>query len=186
MSQILFKTVISTKKIQTTRQGNGKSNFKYAKLFLKKSQFYFEEKFAENKNNPKELWKTLKSLGMSSKREMQSKTSFKENGVASFISKEDANTFCRFFLNLTDSFMQKLPRPKNKFGIKTTEEYHKQNSNDCEDFVLRNVEVTTADKIFKNLDVAKASGIDQISAKFLKDGAPVIGSSSQHKPVDKT
>ena len=28
--------------------------------------------------------------------------------------------------------------------------------------------------IYKNLDVAKASGIDQIYAKFLKDGAPVI------------
>ena len=28
--------------------------------------------------------------------------------------------------------------------------------------------------IYKNLDVAKASGIDQIYAKFLKDGTPVI------------
>ena len=43
-----------------------------------------------------------------------------------------------------------------------------------EDFVLRNVYATTVDKILKNLDNAKASGIDQVSAKFLKDGAPVI------------
>ena len=40
--------------------------------------------------------------------------------------------------------------------------------------VLDNVKVATVDKILNNLDVAKASGVDQISAKFLKDGAPVI------------
>ena len=34
--------------------------------------------------------------------------------------------------------------------------------------------LTTFDKIFKNLDVAKASEIDQISAKFPKDRSPVI------------
>ena len=40
--------------------------------------------------------------------------------------------------------------------------------------MLHNGDVTTVDEILKNLDVAKASGIDQISAKFLKDVAPVI------------
>ena len=33
--------------------------------------------------------------------------------------------------------------------------------------------MTTVDKILKNLDVAKASRIDQISDKFLKDDAPI-------------
>ena len=37
-----------------------------------------------------------------------------------------------------------------------------------------NVDVTSVEKILKNLDVAKASGIEQISARFLKDGAPII------------
>ena len=75
---------------------------------------------------------------------------------------------------LAYSLLQKLPHPKNKFGIKTIEEYYKHIRSECEDFVLCNVDVTTGDKISENLDVAKASGIDQISAKFLKDGAPVI------------
>ena len=43
----------------------------------------------------------------------------------------------------------------------------------CEDFVLHNLEVTSIEKILKNLDVARVSVIDQISAKFLKDGALV-------------
>ena len=62
---------------------------------------------------------------------------------------------------------------KNKLGFKTTEEYYKKIRNECGDFVLHNVDVTAVDKILENLDVAKASGIDQILAKFLKDGALV-------------
>ena len=82
--------------------------------------------------------------------------------------------FCRFFSNLADLLLQKLPRLKKKFGVKTPEEYYKHIRNECEDFVPRNVDITAIDKILKNLDVAQASGIDQISAKCLKDGAPVI------------
>ena len=75
---------------------------------------------------------------------------------------------CKFFLNLADSLLQELPLPKSKFGIKSREKFYKQIQNECEDFVLQNADVTTIDKIVKNLDVCKASDIDQNSAKFLK------------------
>ena len=39
---------------------------------------------------------------------------------------------------------------------------------------LHNVDITSVEIILKNLDVAKASGIDQISVRFLEDSAPVI------------
>ena len=42
------------------------------------------------------------------------------------------------------------------------------------DFVLHKVGITSVEKILKNLDVAKASRIDQISARCLKDGVPAI------------
>ena len=56
--------------------------------------------------------------------------------------------------------MQKVPRPKNECGTKTTDEHYKHIRNECEDFVQHNVDVTTVDEIFKNLDVTKALGID--------------------------
>ena len=62
---------------------------------------------------------------MSSKGGKQSKISLKENGVVAFNSKDNINTFCRFFSNLADSLLQKLPHLKNKFGIKTIDEYYK-------------------------------------------------------------
>ena len=70
--------------------------------------------------------------------------------------------------------MQKLPRSNNRFGIKTTEKCYKQIRNECDNFILDYVDVLTVYKILKNLDVTKPSEIDQISAKFLKDGALVI------------
>ena len=41
---------------------------KLKKAILNMQSFYFEETFAESKNNPTELWTTLKPLGISSKR----------------------------------------------------------------------------------------------------------------------
>ena len=89
------------------------------KIINHKKKLYSEERIAEN-NNPKELWQTLKSLGMPSKRGRQSKVSLKENSVVSFDPKNNANIFCRFFSNLADSLLLKLPHPKKKLGIKTT------------------------------------------------------------------
>ena len=38
---------------------------------------------------------------------------------------------------------------------------------------MDNAELTSVENILKTLHVAEASGTDQISSKFLKDGAPV-------------
>ena len=63
--------------------------------------------------------------------------------------------------------------PKKQIWNQTTKEYYKQTRNEYEDFVLHNVDGTTLDKMLRNLDVAKPSGIDQISITFFKDVAPV-------------
>lgn len=62
-------------------------------------------------------------------------SAFFQHRTVSFDSRDDVNTFRRFFSNLEDSVLQKLPRRKNKFGIKTTKEYCKQILNECENFV---------------------------------------------------
>ena len=116
----------------------------------------------------------MKSLGIPSKGERQSKTSLKENGVVSLDPKKNVNIFRRFFSNIAESSLLKLSCPKNKSGIKTSGEYYKQIRNKCKDFALHNVDVTSIEKILKNLVVAKAYKIDHISARFLKEVSPVI------------
>ena len=66
------------RKFKRSGKETDKGNFKYVKLLFKKvinskKKHCFVEKITENMNNPKELWRTLKSLGMSFKGEMQSK-----------------------------------------------------------------------------------------------------------------
>ena len=41
-------------------------------------------------------------------------------------------------------------------------------------FVLHSITSPKVDSILQNLDIVKAAAIDQITLKFLKDGAPVI------------
>ena len=73
-------------------------------------------------NNSKELRRTLKSLDIPFKGGKQPKISLKENGLISYNSNDNANTFYKFFSNLTDSSPQKHPGPRQKLGIKITEE----------------------------------------------------------------
>ena len=60
---------------------------------LKKRKCYFEEKLAKNRNKPKELWKALKSLGLSSAKLNESNTSFKWIGKIQFEALKNANIF---------------------------------------------------------------------------------------------
>ena len=57
------------KKFKHSGLETDKDNFKVAKMnlqkmILKKKKSYFEEELGKNMSKPKELWKTLKSLGL--------------------------------------------------------------------------------------------------------------------------
>ena len=45
---------------------------------------YFEEELGKNRNKPKEIWKTLKSLGLSQDKSRQSNTFLKKDGAIQF------------------------------------------------------------------------------------------------------
>ena len=94
--------------------------------------------------------------------------------MITFDPKENANIFKNFFSNLAKSLLEKLPPPKKKFGMKSTEEYYIKIRGGCETFAFHNVTIKAVEKLLKNIDVSKATGIDQVPAKFIKDGAPII------------
>ena len=54
------------------------------KMMLKKKKSYFEEELDKNWSKPRELWKALKSLGLTSDKARQSKTSLKKDGAIQF------------------------------------------------------------------------------------------------------
>ena len=54
------------------------------KAISKKKKSFFQEKIEKNANNSKELWKTLKSLGMKSSKVNQSKIALENDGTIQF------------------------------------------------------------------------------------------------------
>ena len=93
-------------------------------LIYKKKKSFFKEKLNENIGKPKELWKSLSSLGLSSKNKSGSKICLNENGKLNFEPKDNANIFKKLFSNLADDLLKKLPNPKNIFNMDSVKSYY--------------------------------------------------------------
>ena len=168
------------KKFKHSGLETDKDNFKVAKMhlqkmILKKKKSYFEEELGKNRNKRKELWKTLKSLGLSSDKARQSKVSLKKDSAIQFEALENANTFKKFYSELAGGLQEKFPRAPNKFTSQTTKNHFaKTSSNVSNNFEFSNVSEEDVKKILLYLDTSKAARMDQIPAKFLRDSAEVL------------
>ena len=141
-------------------------------MILKKKKSCFEEELRKNRNKPKEIWKTLKSLGLSSGKAMQSKVFLKKNGAIQFETLEKANTFKSFYSELAGGLQEKQPGAPNKFTSQTTKSYYAKTScNMSNDFEFSSVSEEDTEKILFSLSTSIAAGMDQIQAKVLRDGA---------------
>ena len=88
--------------------------------------------------------------------------------------KSVAQTFAKFYSNIAESFLNNLPNSPNKFDINSVHHYYK-NIELKDNF---NLNLTTEKKVLKVLQfigISKATGIDKISGRFLKDGANILG-----------
>ena len=141
-------------------------------IIKEKKKEFFENKLTENIGKPKELWKAIKGLGLESKQISSPNICLKENNNNVFDPKHTANIFKDFFSNLANNLVSKLPIPPNKFGKTYVSSYY-ENLNIETEFDLHTVEEQTVFNILSKLK-PKAPGIDNISGKFLKDGANVL------------
>ena len=93
------------KKFKYSGLENHKGNFKAAemhllKMILQKKKSFFENQLAKNRNKLKELWKALKSLGLSLNKASKSNISLKKDLTIQFEALENANIFKRFYSEL--------------------------------------------------------------------------------------
>ena len=107
-------------------------------------------KLNDNIGKQKELWKSLKSLGLPSKKSSSATICLEKDGILSFDPKTNAEIFKDFYSNLAKI------RGKN--------------------FSFAPVAPATILKLLKQLNPAKSAGIDNLTGKFLKEGAPVLAS----------
>ena len=173
-------------KFKKSKKSNDHKNYKKARnkvqhLINKKKKTFVVGKLNENIGKPKELWKSLKSLGLPSKKNTPSSICLENNGTLSFDSKTNAEIFKDFYSNLADDLLKKLPSPTNKFGIEAVKKYYKNMNLEGESFSFRPTNHADILKLLEDVKTSKSAGIDNLAGKFLKEGASVFKTSLQER-----
>ena len=78
---------------------------------------------------------------------------------------------------MTKILLQKLSPPSKKYGINSVNIFYK-NLNIITKFQLKPRNEDIVLKLFKNIDISKAPGVDNLPERFSKDGAVILA-----KPV---
>ena len=110
-----------------------KSRNKVQRIIKNKKKNFVIGKLNDNIGKPKELWKSLKSIGLPSKKSSSTTICLEKDGILSFDPKTNPEIFKDFYSNFTNNLV-------------------------------------------KQLNSAKSAGIDNLTGKFLKEGAPVLAS----------
>ena len=168
-------------KFKKSRQPSDSQNYKIARnkvqgMIKKKQKNFIAEKLNQNIGKPKELWKSLKSLGLPSKQQSSSTICLEKDGILSFDHKANAEIFKDFYSNLASDLVKKLPNPPNKFGTGTVREYYKNLNLEEKSFAFEPTTHAVVLKLLEDLNPSKSAGLDNIAGKFLKEGASILAS----------
>ena len=111
----LLANLIKSRK-STDHENYKKASNKVQNLINDKKRTFVVGKLNENIGKPKELWKSLKSLGSPSEKASPSTICLEKDGTLSFDFKTNAEIVRDFYSNLASDLLKKLPSPPNKFG----------------------------------------------------------------------
>ena len=137
-------------------------------MIFNKKKDYFENKLNECIGKPKESWKTLKSLGLPNKIASCEVSALKVNKTVQHDKSFVLGGFKYYYSNPAENLLKKPPKPPNKFTLDTVFQHYKGIVK-SDSFNLH-----TISPISKNTKVSKAAGLDNLSGRFLKDGAKVF------------
>ena len=122
-------------------------------------------KLNENIGKPKELWKSLKSLGLPSKKALPSTICPEKDGTLSFDSKTKAEILRDFYSNLASDLLKKLLSLLNKFGKEAVKKYYENINLDWISFSFRPTVQASVLKLLEEVNPSKSVGIDNLAGK---------------------
>ena len=166
-------------KFKNSKKSIDNLNYKKARNKLqniiktKKKNFILEE-LNSNIGKPKELWKSLKYLGLPTKSDTLSNICLEKDNNLSFDAKTNAEIFKDFFSKLANDLVEKLPAPTNRFGIDSIKNYYKNLNLEENSFLLKPTNEVVILKLLEAINPLKAAGLDKLSGKFLRDGATLL------------
>lgn len=143
---------------------------------------YFQVKIEENKNYPKKLWEHLKALGYSSKTKDHSQVVLNIDDELCFNASRIANYVNKFFTSVAGTLVGNLPPPSGKFDTSSEafKGYYGKLGVTHDSFKLVTVSVDFVFKELRSLNPNKSTGLDEIPAKFLREGADALKDKLTH------
>ena len=93
-------------------------------MITTKKQAFFKEKLTETIGKPKELWKSLKILGMPNKTVMSNFNAIKEDNTLTHDTRSISKIFKDFFSNLAEFCPIKFPKSPGKYNLKSISKYY--------------------------------------------------------------
>ena len=84
-----------------------------------------------------------------------------------------SKAFKNFLSNLAESLLIKLPKPPDKYNLKSVIQYYSIFAITADFCVVDNAEKQVL-KIMQNIKSSKAAGVDKLSGTFLKDVADIL------------
>ena len=135
-----------------------KARNKVQYLINDKKKTFVVGKLNENIGKPKELWKSLESLGLPSKQASPSTICLEKGGSLSFDSKTNAEIFKDFYSNLASDLLKKLPSSPNKFGKETVKKILQEHQFRWEKFFISTYYASLCPKTFTRNKSCKVCG----------------------------
>ena len=167
-----FKRKAVVTNSQTARDEYKSTRNKVNIALLQAKADYFRAKISNQKNNPKEAWKTINSLlGRSPNNTVVNELKFNDVKITS--PEEIANAFHTYFTDIGPNLASSIDDADIAFDC-----FVKPATSKMTRFKL--VSHTKVTKLLNGLSNSKATGLDKISGKILKTAAPTIALSLTH------
>ena len=141
---------------------------------------YFKAKIESD--DSKSLWQSLRDLGMPSKKNKASSSTIglKIDNELCFDKATCAEKFNEFYTTVASKLVAKLPKGLNKFGKGFVEKFYYQKGVKPNAYSFSIVTEGKVLKLLNALSINKATGLDGIPSRFVRDSASIIVSPLTH------
>ena len=173
---------IRIEKFKKSRLHVDNDNYKEArnelqKLIRLKKKAYLESKLTQNIGKSKELWMSLKSLGLKIECFISNVNCLENDESTIFDVKDIDKVFSAYFSNVAENLVSKLRNPSDKYGVLPVAQYY-SHLGLTKNFDLLPTEKDYVFKTLRDINTSKAADVSRFPGRFMKDSADVLA-----KPV---
>ena len=139
-------------------------------MAFNKKRSFFENRLSESIGKPKDLWKTLKSLGLPHKFSSCKVSALKINNTVEHDGNSVLESIKNYYSTLAENLVKMLPKARNKCSFNTVIKYYAHMIQGYH-FNFTSLSKNLILTILEETQVSEVVDLDSLSGCFLKDGA---------------